>query len=325
MILRIFTLLVAFCLHAPLFAETLIVYSGRGEALVGPLLERFEAQSGIKLDVRYNPTAHAAMQILQEGQDSPADVVFFQESSYLAELADKGLLRPINKELTELVDAKYRDADNQWVGVSARIRVLVYNTDKLLPEQLPQSLEALTAAKWQGRIGWAPSNASAIAHINVLRQAWGDEKTSQWLEAMKTNVSYLKNSQIVRAVANGEVDLGWVNHYYLHQLLKQNPNLPVKNYHFKKDELGNLLITSGVGITQHSSKQVAAEKLVAFLLSEEAQAYFNETNFEYPTRPELVKVIHAEDISKLPLAKVQPSHKGELMNTVEFLQELNVL
>lgn len=309
-------------------ADPLVVYSGRGESLVGPLYEQFEKETGIKLDVRYNSTSAAATQLLHEGKDSPADVAFFQESGYLSALAKAGLLQPINDKIVSEVSEQYRDKDNQWVGVSARLRVLAYNSDKFKPADLPQDLSELADKKWQGRVGWAPTNASAQAHINLLRSLWGDEKTKQWLKQMDDNgsVRYSRNSQIVRAIANGEVDLGWVNHYYLYQLKKQNPNLPVANHHFPKSgEAGNLLIVSGIGITKHSDKKEQAEKLVEFLLSEKAQKYFHERNFEYPTRPELVKINLTETLAEIPLAPADQMDNSSLISTVKFLRDLKIL
>lgn len=309
-------------------ADPLVVYSGRGESLVGPLYAQFEKETGIKLDVRYNSTSAAATQLLHEAKDSPADVAFFQESGYLSALAEAGLLAKMDSEAIDNVDQRYRDKDNHWVGVSARLRVLAYNTDKLKPEQLPQDLSELADKKWHSRVGWAPTNASAQAHINVLRKLWGDEKTKQWLKALDNNgsVRYSRNSQIVRAIANGEIDLGWVNHYYLYQLKQQNPKLPVANFHFpEQGKAGNLLIVSGIGITHHSTKKQQAEKLVEFLLSERAQNYFHERNFEYPTRPELLKINPAESLAQIPLAPVDTIDDSTLTSTVKFLRDLNLL
>lgn len=325
---RVLIAMCSYLMVSLVWADSLVVYSGRGEALVGPLYAQFEKETGIKLDVRYNATSAAATQLLHEAKESPADVVFFQEAGQLSALAEAGLLHPLSDELLQLVDQKYRDDKGYWVGTSARLRVLVYNTDKLDPSQLPKDLRALTDSTWKGVVGWAPTNASAIAHFHTLEHLWGKEKAQAWFDGMSANaaVRYARNSQIVRAVANGEIDLGWTNHYYALRLKKQNPKLPVANYSFPQGgEAGNLLIVSGVGITAHSTKKAQAEALIRFLLNNNAQNYFSQDNFEYPTRPELVKIVPAKKLSEVPLSPVGHIQGSSLMNTVEFLRENKLL
>jgi len=212
-------------------AKPLVVYSGRSEALVGPIFEQFQKDTGVALDVRYNSSPALATQLLNEGNATPADVVFFQESSFLSVLAEAGMLQPLPSSITEQVPARFREANNRWVGTSARSRVLAYNTDKIKPEDLPQNLEAFADPKWAGKIGWPPTNASFHPHISALRKIWSEEKTENWLKAMKANqpVMYPKKAVLVNAVGHEQVLGGWVKHYYLHNLKKQNPNLKVAN------------------------------------------------------------------------------------------------
>jgi len=107
--------------------------------------------------------------------------------------------------------------------VSGRARVVVYNTDVFTPDELPDNLEAFTDPSWAGRIGWVPTNASFQAMVTAMRVAWGEEKTRAWLEGILANdvVAYDGNAALVEAVANGEIDLGFVNHYYLYRFLSE--------------------------------------------------------------------------------------------------------
>lgn len=311
--------------------DKLVIYSGRSEALVAPLIKKFEEKTGIKVDVRYNSTPTLATQLLHEGKNTPADVVFFQESGYLHALAKAGLLEKLDNALVEQVSPRFRDEEGYWVGTSGRLRVLAYNTNLVKPAELPKNLQELSDPKWKGKVGWAPSNASAQAHINALRLLWGEEETKRWLQAMKANeaVSYAKNSQIVSAVGKGEILLGWVNHYYLYELKKQNPDLPVANYNFPKGgEAGNLLIVSGGGIVKNSTHQAAAKAFLNFLLSEEIQQIVNKENFEYPTRmgSDDNKTVSHPLAKDIPLAKVsQVALANNLASTLTLLQSLNLL
>lgn len=309
-------------------AQELVVYSGRGEALVKPLFDQFEKDTGIKLDVRYNTTSSLATQLLSEQQNSPADVVFLQESGYLTLLAEAGLLKTLNPNVLKQVAPHAQDANGRWLGSSARVRVLAYNTDKVKAEDLPKDLKELADPKWSGKkIGWAPANASMQAHVSALRVLWGEEPTFKWLEAVKNNdpISYPKNAPIVSAVGNGEILVGWVNHYYLHMLKKQNPNLPVANYHFPESgKAGNILIISGVGIYEHTKKSAQAEQFIAYLISEKGQKFFTDT-FEYPTRIGMAANPVVTPLSEIPFAQVSQKDLANVEPTLKMLRSLKLL
>lgn len=311
--------------------DPLVIYSGRGEGLVGELLNQFSEDTGIDIDVRYNSTSSLATQVLVEGEDSPADVVFFQESGYLSILGDYDYLLPINDELLEDVAmTKFIGPDNNWVGTSARMRILAYNTDKFTEEDMPKNLEELADPKWKDvAVGWAPGNASLHAHLSLLKnRAWGEEETRQWLmDFIEIEpLTYQTNGQMVRAVGAGEIDLGWANHYYMHRFKAQDPSLKVANYHFPEGgEAGNLLIVSGVGIMNHTDKQDKAEALVAYLLSPEAQSYFTNQGFEYPTANHTAPSANLVPLTDLSLATVEQEDLSQVAETLEMLQDLNVL
>ena len=115
----------------------LVIYSGRSENLVAPLIEEFEQETGINVEVRYGGTAEMAATILEEGDNSPADVFFAQDAGSLGALAQAGRLEKLPDEILNKVDARYRSPDGEWVGASGRARVLVYNTDQLQESDLP--------------------------------------------------------------------------------------------------------------------------------------------------------------------------------------------
>lgn len=325
---RILAFLLTLFVTATAFADALVVYSGRGEALVAPLFAQFEKDTGIQLDVRYNTTASLATQLLSEQKDSPADVVFFQESGYLTLLAQAGLLKELSPTLRHQVGTSFQDENGFWIGSSARVRVLAYNTDKVKVSDLPKDLSELTHAKWRGKIGWAPTNASMQAHVSALRILWGEDATLKWLEGIKANqpMSYPKNAPIVSAVGKGEILVGWTNHYYLHQLKKQNPALPVANYHFPEGgKAGNILIISGAGIHQHSQKTAQAEQLIAYLIGERAQDYFANQSFEYPTRNGVAANPGVAPLSQIPFAKVTQKELANVEPTLKMLRSLGLI
>jgi iron(III) transport system substrate-binding protein len=308
--------------------QRLVVYSGRGAVLVEKLLAKFQADTGIKLDVRYGGgTQELADQLATEGAQTTADVFLAQDSGYLGALAKAGHLRALPQNVLDQVEPRFRDAGGKWVGTSGRARVLVYNPEKLKPEDLPRTLEALADPKYKGRFGWAPTNASFQSHVSGLRHAWGEEKARAWLEKMKAiePAAYPKNSPIVTAVGKGEIDLGWVNHYYLLKQKATEPDIKAANYAFPEaGDPGNVMMVSGVGVTTHSKNPELAEKLVAYLVSEDAQKYFTNETFEYPTRPGLPAPEGAPAMGD-KLATIDQAALTDLAPTLELLKSLNLL
>ncbi len=257
---------------------SLLVYSGRNESLIGPILDRFGTRAGIEVRVRYGDTAEMAATLFEEGVATPADVFISQDAASLGALSGAGLLRPLPQAVLDRVPARFRAPTGDWVGLSGRARTVVYNTDRVKREELPRGLEEVTHPRYRQAFGIAPTNGSFQAHVAVYRVLHGRQATRRLLEGMAANEPgrYLKNSAIVEAVIAGEVDWGLVNHYYLWRALKENPDAPAANFTMPGSSFVNL-----AGAAVLSSRELAVE-LVEFLLSEEAQAYFAETTFEYP-------------------------------------------
>ncbi len=312
----------------PAEAETpvLTVYSGRGESLIGPLFERIPDDAGFRVNVQYGKTAEMVTRLLTEGEQSPADLIFAQDSGHLGILAKRGVLAALSEDILDTVSPEYRGQTGEWVGTSGRLRVLVYDTTKLSPEQLPKSLEELSLAKWKGKLGWAPANGSLHAHLSVIRHAWGEEKTRTWLEGVLANepTTYPKNSPQVAAANVGAIEMGWVNHYYLHRLDKHERR--AANYSFSEPgDIGNVLMVSGVGIPKSSPKKAAAEAFIRWLLSEDVQSYFAQEGFEYPTRPGVRPHPDVKPLGKNQLATINQADLADLGPTRQMLTELGLL
>ena len=302
----------------------LTVYSGREEELVAPLFEKFTDATGVDVEVRYGDSAELAATIAEEGDNSPADVFFAQ---------DPGSLGAVDPQLEELpqatldrVAARFRDAEGRWVGTSGRTRVLAYNTDRVQESDLPASVLELTGPEWKGRVGVAPTNASFQAFVTAMRLSLGDERTREWLEALRANgaKTYEKNLPIVEAVAAGEVDVGLVNHYYLALVKEEQPDAPVANHLFEAGDPGTLVSVAGAGVLASTDQRDDAEAFVEFLLSEDAQRFYvdqAEEN-EYP----LVAGIDPP-AGLVPLDEIQgpdvelTAFGAELESTVELLRE----
>ncbi|MGH2593534.1 MAG: extracellular solute-binding protein [Anaerolineae bacterium] len=315
-------------LPAPGSSGALVVYSGRSEELVGPIIKVFENETGIDVQVRYGDTAELAATILEEGSRSPADVYFAQDAGALGALAQAGRLQQLADDLLSAVEPRFRSPDGLWVGLSGRARVVVYNTDKLAPTDLPDSIWGFTDPKWNGKIGWAPTNGSFQAFVTALRVIEGEDRARKWLLGVQANNPkvYERNTAIVDAVAKGEIEVGFVNHYYLFRFLKeQGDAFPARNYFFPAGDIGNLINVAGAGILDTSKNVEAAEAFIRFMLSAQAQTYFAEQTTEYPLVEGIPIDPRLMPLSQIDKPNIDLSNLDDLDGTLQLLQELGIL
>jgi iron(III) transport system substrate-binding protein len=276
--------------------------------------------------VRYADSAELAATIAEEGDNSPADVFFAQ---------DPGSLGAVDKQLEILPDTildrvapSFRDFSGFWVGTSGRARVIVYNTDELTEAEVPDSVFELTAPRWKGKIGIAPTNASFQAFVTAMRLDVGDARTKRWLEELKANDPkfYEKNTPTVEAVASGEIQLGLVNHYYLYLVKEEQPDAPIANKYLPGNDPGALVSVAGAGILVRAEHADAAERFVEFLLEDEQQRFYTE-EAEEAEIPLVEGIAPREGVPTLDeLAGRGPnvdlsSFGNELERTLELLNE----
>jgi len=308
--------------------STLTIYSGRSEDLVGPLIEQFEQESGLDVEVRYGSTAEMAATILEEGTNSPADIYFGQDAGALGALAKAGRLAPLSDDILDQVDPRFRSLDGQWIGTSGRARVVVYNTDTLTEADLPDDLFGFCDPQWKGRLGWAPTNGSFQAFVTAMRVVEGEDRTRKWLSCIQANEPqvYPKNTPIVAAVGAGEIDAGFVNHYYLFRFLAEDPDFPVRNYHPRTGDSGAMINVAGVGILDTTDNQETAEIFINFLLSKNAQEYFNSETNEYPLANQGIELNSLlTPLNEIQTPEIDLSDLEDLEVTLELLQKLGIL
>jgi iron(III) transport system substrate-binding protein len=305
----------------------LTVYSGREEELVAPLLEQFEQESGVDLEVRYGDSAELAATIAEEGDNSPADVFFAQDPGSLGALEEEGLLTELPDEILDRVPERFRDPDGRWTGTSGRVRVLAYNTEELSEEEVPDSVFDLTDPKWKGKIGFPPTNASFQAFVTAMRLSAGEERAREWLEGFAANdpKTYEKNTPVVEAVAAGEIELGLVNHYYLYLVKEEQPDAAVANHFLEAGDPGALVSVAGAAILDSTDDEELAREFVDYLLSDEGQRFYTEEaeEAEYP----LVEGIEPKEglpaLDTLDGPDVQLDAFGpELEKTLELIREV---
>jgi iron(III) transport system substrate-binding protein len=306
----------------------LVLYSGRSESLIAPLIEQFRTTFGIDVQVRYGNTAELAATLLEEGENSPADLFFAQDPGGLGAVASEGMLAELPETILDLVDQRFRSPDNLWIGVSGRARVIAYNTENLSPEDLPNDLKGFTDPKWKGRIGLPPTNSSFQTMVTAMRYTWGEEATREWLEGILANDPefYEKNTPTVAAVGAGEVEVGFVNHYYLYRFLKEEgESFPARNYFLPSGGPGSLVMAAGIGRLATSENAANALSFIEFLLSTEAQIYFAEETFEYPLIPGIEIREGLIPLSELNVIDIDLADLADLKGTIELLQDVGML
>ena len=309
--------------------RTLTVYSGRSQTLVHPLLLAFGEQTGIDIRVKYAGSASTAATLLEEGDNTPADVVFMQEPGSLGILADNGILAPIPQATLDKVDPRFRSPAGLWIGTSGRARTIIYNTDAINPEtDLPPSILDFTAPEWRGRVGWAPRNGSFQAFVTSLRLQLGEDAARDWLLGMRDNdaVDYPNNVTTVTAAAAGEVDVGFVNHYYLERFLEEHgQGFGARNHYMGNGDPGALVLVAGVGILDASENKDIAVEFVDFLLGAPAQTYFAQEIKEYPVSAGVEPVGDLPPMESLDPPDVDLGNLSDLEGTLKLLRETDVL
>ncbi len=301
-----------------------VVYSGRSEALVGEVIAQAATALKIDVQVQYGDTADLVSRLLVEGAESPADLIFAQDSGYLGVLSQRAALQPLDAATLDPVDPRFRDAAGRWIGTSGRLRTLVVDTQVV--DTPPQSLADLADPRWRGQVAWAPTNSSFQAHVSGLRHAWGEDATRAWLVAVRDNApqAFPKNAALVDAVNSGGAAIGWTNHYYLHRTDpsgRRAANRPLP----EAGRDGNVMMVSGVGVRAGSPRSADAERLAAWLVSEPAQRHFTHANFEYPARAGVPTHPDVAPLADIPLSPITQEHLADLGPTLAMLEALGLL
>ena len=304
----------------------LVVYSGRSTSLVDPIIQQFAEVTGIDVKVKYATTSQLAATLLEEGRNSPADVFFAQDPGGLGTVQE--MLAVLPDSILDQVPNWAHSPQGRWVGISGRARTVVYNTDRLTESDLPDDMLGFTDPKWKGRIGWAPTNASFQTMVTAMRAVWGENKTRMWLRGIQANepAIYPKNTPQVAAAAAGEIDVGFVNHYYLFRFLaEEGEDFAARNYHPRAGGPGSIIMVAGAGILTTAENQTNAERFLNFMLSTLGQQYFASQTFEYPLVDDVKTQRVLVAISEINAPQIPLSGLADLAGTQNLLRETGVL
>jgi iron(III) transport system substrate-binding protein len=326
------TLLVLFSLFISQYvqATSLIVYSGRKDKFIKPVVAAFTKETGIKVLLHSGSSTSLLNKLKLEGNHSVADLYISNDAGNLEKGKELNLFLPVPASIAKAIPKKLRASDNSWIGLSARARVLVVNAnDKSV--NFVKSVFDLADPRLKGKLAITHSgNESYIAGVTVYMESIGKKKTSEWLAGMKANVSgkvFNKHSKIVKAVAKGKRSVGLVNHYYIYRHLKKHPNAPIKIVlpdQGKKD-IGVAWNVAGIAIAKHTKNKKAAERFIAFVTSEKGQALFAKVNNEYPARKGVAAAAEVPKAGSYKVAPVAMSVLGKQRNaTLDLIEAVGM-
>jgi iron(III) transport system substrate-binding protein len=287
---------------------TITLYSGQHEQTTQSLVDAFEKQTGIKVNVRYNDEDSFADEIVAEKAHPVADVFYTENTPALQYLQDQGLLASADSSTLAKTASKYNSATGDWVGVSARVSVLIYNPSLISKSQLPTSVLQLADAKYQGKLAFAAGETDFQPVVTSVARTYGQATAAKWLDGIKANAGqhvYPDNETIADEVNRGAVAFGVVNQYYWYRLRAElgASNVHSKITYFAPRDPGYVLDVSGAGILKSSKNKADAQKFLAFLVSKTGQEVIaHSISFEYPL-DDGVQTVAAET----PFSQLQPN------------------
>lgn len=252
----------------------LTIYSAQHKNLVDAWVEGFEADTGIKVQVRQGKDASMGNQLVAEGAKTPADVFLTENSPAITVVQDAGLLAPVDQATLDQVAPAYRPSSGEWVGIAARSTVLIYNPSKITEAELPGSMLDLAKPEWKGRWGGAPTGADFQAIVSGMLEATGEAETKAWLQGLKDNAKiYQNNIATMKAVNAGEVPVGIMYHYYWYrdQALTKESSANTKLHYFKGEDVGAFVSVSGGGVLKASDRGADAQKFLGWITGPKGQ------------------------------------------------------
>jgi len=313
----------------PALSGTLDVYSGRGEALVRRVMDAIRSlYPDLTLRVSYGSSSDMVNKILGEGDNSPADVFYSVNAGSLGALAAEGRARELPSELLSVVDEEFQDPEGRWVGTSGRARAIAFNTDRLAAADVPTDIfEFPDRPAFRDEMAWTPSYGSFQAFVTAMRLRQGRPPTERWLRGMLDSgvQAYPDEFALVQAVADGEVALGFANHYYIQRVLDGRQGAPLATA-FTRGDAGAVFNVAGAAVTDTSAVPETAANFVRHLLSAEAQEYFAVSTYEYPMIGGVSPVGELPGVDELaPPADIDLSRLSDLGPTIELLREVGAL
>jgi iron(III) transport system substrate-binding protein len=299
-----------------LATDEVVVYSARKEHLIKPLFEAFEKETGIKVKYITDKAGPLLQRLKAEGKRSPADILMTVDAGNLWHAAESGILAEARSPvLDKIVPAHLKDPQNRWFGITVRARTIVYNKDRVKPEEL-STYEALAEDNWKGRLCLRTSkkvyNQSLVA---MLLSRHGQEKTTEIVSGWVANLAlppFSNDTKAMEAVSSGQCDLSIVNTYYFGRLENKDPQINLALFWPNQDSSGVHVNVSGAGITQNARHKKEALQLLEWLVSNKAQSMLAGLNMEYPVNTNVEVPLQVKNWGDFSADDINLSEAGRL-------------
>src|ERR1700733_924685 len=316
-------------------AGSITLYSGQHEQTTQDLVTAFEKQSGIQVNVRYNDEDSFADEIIAEKTHPIADVFYTENSPVLEYLQNQGLLAPVDASTLAKTVSKYNSPQKDWVGVSARVSVLIYNPSLISESQLPTTVLQLANPKYKGKLAFAAGETDFQPIVTSVLKAYGKAATLSWLEGIKSNAAahiVPDNETIADEVNRGQVAFGVINQYYWYRLEAEDGKSAMHSQitHFAPDDPGYVVDVSGAAVLKSSKHQADAQKFLAFLVSKQgeeiiARASGNEQSYEYPLGSGVTTSAPETPFNQLQPYPITIAELGDGSTAIALLRQVGLL
>jgi len=280
-------------------ADRLVIYSGRKEKAIKPVVDAFTKQTGIPVDLKVGKTSGLANEIRMEKARPRGDLYISTESGIMEILTKEGLLEPYQSAATKAVPEDFRSATGAWTGISGRARIILYNANLVPEKAAPRSIFELTNPRWKGKLAIAGTRErTTLAWATALVALKGEAFTRDYLKGLHTNDLKIltDNTEVWQGVGRGEFAIGLTNspNYYL---ARQN-NLPVGVVYPDQDAggFGTPVNPNAVAVIKGAANPEAAHKFIDFLLSAEGQRILVTQDYEF-------SLVDSVDSSEVPPLK----------------------
>ena len=310
---------------------SITLYNGQHVPTTDSLVTGFEKATGIKVNVRNDDEDTLADEIVTEGSNSPADVVYTENSPALEYLQSKGLLAPVDSSTLARTPNKYNSPQGDWLGASARVSVLIYNPSLIGASQLPRTATELAEPRYNGKLGFAAGETDFQPIVSSYMRTYGQPAALKWLEGIKENAGshvYPGSETIANEVNRGAVAFGVVNQYYWYRMRAE---LGVENMHskiayFAPRDPGYVVDVSGAGILESSKHKAAAQKFLAFLVSRQGQEIIaHSISFEYPIAAGVSTAVPETPFGQLQPSQITIPELGDGSTAIALLRKSGLL
>jgi iron(III) transport system substrate-binding protein len=303
----------------------LTLYNGQHKEIGEAIAKAYEAKTGIHINVRKGSSNQLASQVMEEGDRSPADVIYTEESPPLNNLGEKGFLAKIDDSTLGMLPKEYVAKDGSWMGVTARVRVVAYNPKMIDEKDLPKSVLDFADPEWQGKVGFVPTSGAFQEQAVAIIKLHGRDAAEEWLTGLRAfGKTYTNNMVALKAVENGEVATVLVNNYYWFALQREKGQLDSKLHYFTGGDAGGLITISSAAALKSSKHPKEAQALLAYMASEEGQRVITQTTAEYPLHKGMVSDRGLKPFEELEAPNITPADIGNAEDALELEREVGL-